>query len=87
MGGNNLTGHVETGIGATGSRHDEDTHGYGPYDVTSLEEMSSWLAPMSATPGGPLAEILRPNPNVACTRGIESYSLMARSLPSGQEDN
>ncbi|VVB15846.1 unnamed protein product [Arabis nemorensis] len=87
-GGNNLMGHVETGLiqmglGIIGSGRGDD-HGYGPYGVSSsLEEMSSWLAPTCATPGGPLAEILRPNPSFASSGGdMESYSVTATATPS-----
>ncbi|CAH8354477.1 unnamed protein product [Eruca vesicaria subsp. sativa] len=80
MGGNNLMG-----LGVIGSGGD-DPHGYGQYGVvsSSLDEMSSWLAPTSATPGGPLAEILRPNPSSMFFVDIESHSLTATpiSLPS-----
>ncbi|XP_010482774.1 PREDICTED: growth-regulating factor 7-like [Camelina sativa] len=82
MGGNNLMGQdemglIQMGLGVIGSGR-EDHHGYGPYGVSaSLEEMSSWLAPMSTTPGGPLAEILRPSPHLAISGDIESYSLTA----------
>lgn len=87
MGGNNLMGQdemglIQMGLGIIGSGR-EDHHGYGPYGVTSsLEEMSSWLAPMSTTPGGPLAEILRPSPNLVNSGDIESYSLMETPTPS-----
>lgn len=87
MGGNNLMGQdemglIQMGLGVIGSGS-EDHHGYGPYGVTSsLEEMSSWLAPMSTTPGGPLAEILRPSTNLAISGDIESYSLMETPTPS-----
>ncbi|CAH8279539.1 unnamed protein product [Arabidopsis lyrata] len=87
MGGNNLMGQdemglIQMGLGVIGSGR-EDHNGYGPYGVTSsLEEMSSWLAPMSTTPGGPLAEILRPSPNLVISGDIESYSLMEAPTPS-----
>lgn len=86
MGGNSLMGHeemglIQMGLGVTGSGR-EDLHGYGPYGVSSsLEEMSSWVAPTSATPGGPLAEILRPNPNFAFSGNIESNSLTETPTP------
>ncbi|ESQ43128.1 hypothetical protein EUTSA_v10013862mg [Eutrema salsugineum] len=87
MGGNNLMGHdemslIQMGLGVIGSGRG-DPHGYGPYGVvSSLDEMSSWLAPTSATPGGPLAEILRPNPNSAFSGDMESYSVTATPTPS-----
>ncbi|CAH2070065.1 unnamed protein product [Thlaspi arvense] len=82
MGGNNLMGHddmglIQMGLGVIGSGRDR----YGSYGVSS-EEMPSWVAPTSATPGGPLAEILRPNPNLAFSGEMESYSLTATPTPS-----
>ncbi|KAF8056719.1 hypothetical protein N665_1269s0006 [Sinapis alba] len=72
MGGNNLMGHDEMGLRVIGS---------GPYGVvsSSLDEMSSWLAPTSATPGGPLAEILRSS---AFSAEIEANSLTATPTPT-----
>ncbi|KFK26990.1 hypothetical protein AALP_AA8G320000 [Arabis alpina] len=80
-GGNNLMGHdemglIQMGLGIIGSGRED------PYGVSSLEEMSSWLAPKSATPGGPLAEILRPNPSFVFSGGMESYSVTATATPS-----
>lgn len=73
---------IQMGLGVIGSGR-EDHQGYGPYGVSSsLEEMSSWLAPMSTTPGGPLAEILRPSPNLPISGDIESYSLTATPTTS-----
>ncbi|KAL0886658.1 hypothetical protein Bca101_010641 [Brassica carinata] len=72
MGGNSLTGHDKMGLGVIGSGGD-DPHGYGPYGVvsSSLDEMSNWLAPL----GGPLVEILRPNPSSVFSGDIESHSM------------
>ncbi|CAN8302009.1 unnamed protein product [Cochlearia groenlandica] len=90
MGGirNNLMGHeemglIQMGLGVTGPGREEPNNGYGPYGgLNSLEEMSSWLGPISATPGGPLAEILRPNTNLSVSGDGESYSLTATATPS-----
>ncbi|KAG2299259.1 hypothetical protein Bca52824_035731 [Brassica carinata] len=67
-----LTGHDKMGLGVIGSGGD-DPHGYGPYGVvsSSLDEMSNWLAPL----GGPLVEILRPNPSSVFSGDIESHSM------------
>ncbi|KAG2310511.1 hypothetical protein Bca4012_025021 [Brassica carinata] len=85
MGGNNLMGHDEMGLRVIGSDRD-DPHGYGgPYGgvvSSSVDEMSSWLATTSATPGGPLAEILRPNPSSAFSGEMEANSLTATPTPS-----
>ncbi|KAJ0246245.1 Growth-regulating factor 7 [Hirschfeldia incana] len=81
MGGNSLMGHDEMGLRVIGSGRD----GYGPYGgvvSSSLDEMSSWLASTSATPGGPLAEILRPNPSSAFSGETEANSLTATPTPS-----
>ncbi|XP_056858671.1 growth-regulating factor 7 isoform X2 [Raphanus sativus] len=82
MGGNNLMGQDEMGLRVIGSGRD-DPHGYGPYGggvvSSSLDEMSSWLA---TTPGGPLAEILRPNPSSAFSGEMEANSLTATPTPS-----
>ncbi|CAH8361838.1 unnamed protein product [Eruca vesicaria subsp. sativa] len=76
MGGNNLMGHDQMGR--------DDAHGYGPYGVvsSSVEEMSSWLTPTSATPGGPLAEILRPNPSSAFSGEMEANNLTETHTPT-----
>lgn len=79
--GHDEMGLIQMGLGIIGSGR-EDHHGYGPYGVSPLEEMSSWLAPTSATPGGPLAEILRPNPNFAFSGDMESYRVTATATPS-----
>ncbi|KAH0937743.1 hypothetical protein HID58_005204 [Brassica napus] len=84
MGGNSLMGHDEMGLRVIGPGRDEP-HGYGPYGgvvSSSLDEMSRWLASTSATPGGPLAEILRPNPSSAFSGEMEGNSLTATPTPS-----
>ncbi|WZZ32023.1 hypothetical protein YC2023_015424 [Brassica napus] len=79
MGGNSLMGHDEMGLRVIGPGRDDP---YGAVVSSSLDEMSRWLAPTSATPGGPLAEILRPNPSSAFSGEMEANSLTATPTPS-----